>query len=186
MFKVKPMSMLFFPVVVAVISAGVAGCEDERGRLPSAEVDVLRAQSGPVGLLVHRVDGAEPGVYVYSVQVSGAAGVLAAIQGELNFPANAVEFVGLRTPTSDEGGVYVVNTSEVSAGRVRFAAFAPEALATDEVFELTLRHVGAVPPADVVARLQVAGDAEGTPMSTELLPQSSGLRDPETGREIPR
>lgn len=166
--------------IVNIAALGVlliAGTACRDGGPAAPPLDLLELI--PVGgtqVIVQEAPGPETGTVTYVVRVITRRSDLGAYQGEVSFAPNAFELLSSTTPSGAEGEMHLINP-EVSAGRIRFAAYATEQFASDEAFRFTVRPLVTRADANLRAHLTVGGAVSGAALEAEKLLASDGVRD---------
>ncbi|HRN54182.1 MAG TPA: hypothetical protein PK788_11840 [Gemmatimonadaceae bacterium] len=161
-------------VLGVLLLAGTA-CRD--GGPAAPPLDLLELI--PVGgtqVVVQETPGPETGTVTYVVRVITRRSDLGAYQGVVRFAPNAFELIESVTPSGGEGEMHLINP-EVSAGQIRFAAYATERFASDEAFRFTVRPLVMRADANLRAELTVGGAVSGAALEAEKLLASDGVRD---------
>lgn len=130
--------------------------------------------------VVVEVHGAEPGTgaTVYAVRVLAEGVALASYQGRMRFEAGALEVLRATTPPGRGGEARLLNVDSLSAGMVRFAAFAPDRFASDEAFRFVARPRPGGVPARLRVSLELAGTPNGDMIRAAALIPAEGLAQP--------
>jgi hypothetical protein len=164
-------------LAASLLALAVAGCRDEHfASAPlSALTDAL--PSGSVEAGIQQEAGPTPGTVRLTVRVLAKDTVVAAYQGALTFTAGAFELVSVTTPEGTDGEAHLVNSATLAAGRLPFAAYAPERFGTDEAFSLVVRPILPLDAMHLRAALDVAGVASGRALAATSLRRSAGVRD---------
>jgi hypothetical protein len=167
-------SKLLIPVLLGL--AGAVGCAQDTTS-PAVPQDLAPSMNaGAVHAVVEQGEPTADGKMRYTVRVIAKKGDIAAYQGVLAFTPGTVEIEDVTVPTTDNGEVHLVNREGAGEGRIRFAAYAPEALSSDQAFTIVTKANGRKLP-DFVATLDVAGSPEGEAKPRDMLKASQGIRD---------
>lgn len=151
----------------------VVACRDES---PAAIDLITLVPEGSSQVILQQEPGPAPGTYTYIVRVLSRGTGMASVQGSVSFAPGSLELLGTSTPEGGEGVAYLVNPV-AAEGRLRFAAFAPEAFTTDEVFRFSARHKASLETIAFQAELEAAGVTEGTALDAKTFRKSEGVRD---------
>ena len=163
--------------VAPVCALSLAACRDDQ--LAAAPLSALTAAlpSGSVEAVIQQEAGPTPGTVQLTVRVLAKDNVIAAYQGALTFTVGAFDPVSVSTPNGTDGEAHLVNSTDVAAGRLPFAAYAPERFGTDEAFSLVVRPILPLDAMHLRAALDVAGVASGRALAATSLRRSAGVRD---------
>jgi hypothetical protein len=164
-------------VPLVALTLALAGCHDDP--LGTAPLAALTAAlpSGSVEAVIQQEPGPTPGTVRLTVRVVTKDTAVAAYQGVLTFTAGAFELVSVATPEGTDGEAYLVNSTDLAAGRLPFAAYAPERFGTDEAFSLVVRPTVPLDAMHLSAALDVAGVVSGRALAATSLRRSAGVRD---------
>jgi len=167
----------WFSLVAPFLTLAVVACRDDQ--IATAPLSVLTAAlpSGAVEAVIQQERGPAPGTVRLTVRVLAKDTVLAAYQGALTFAVGAFEVVSVSTPVGSDGEVHLVNSTDLAAGRLPFAAYAPERFSTDEAFSVVVRPTLPLDAMHLSAALDVAGVASGRALAGTSLRRSAGVRD---------
>jgi hypothetical protein len=174
---------LLVATLAALVGSGpLSGCRDETD--PPVAPAALSVPSGAIRALVELHPGASAATRVLVVRIVGRVPDLAAYQGTVTFDPAQLAVVDVLTPSVlADGEVHLVNRAELAAGQLRFAAYAPEALGTDEALRLVVRAAGSEAGAATLAvTLQVGGTVTGTALAAPQLHASEGVHLPSGAR----
>lgn len=161
-------------LTLSFLAVAATACRDTA---PLEPVDLATlVPAGGTQVVIQREAGPEIGTETFIVRVITRRADLASYQGEVTFALGAFELVGTSTPSGADGEMHLVNP-QVEAGKIRFAAFAPESFATTEAFRFTVRPKSALDAMDVRASLSVAGIVAGAALEAAELRASDGVRD---------
>jgi hypothetical protein len=155
----------------------ITACQDTP--LVTAPLSALTAAlpSGSVEAVIQQEPGPTPGTVRLTIRVLAKDTLIAAYQGALTFTAGAFELVSVTTPEGSDGEAHLVNSTDLAAGRLPFAAYAPERFGTDEAFSLVVRPTLPLDAMNLSAALDVAGVASGRALAATSLRRSAGVRD---------
>jgi hypothetical protein len=168
----------WYSLVAPLLTLAVAACRDDQ-MIVSAPLSALTAAlpSGSVEAVIQQEAGPTPGTVRLTVRVLAKDTVIAAYQGALTFTAGAFELVSVSTPEGNDGEAHLVNSTTLAAGRLPFAAYAPERFGTDEAFSVVVRPTLPLDAMHLSAVLEVAGVASGRALAATSLRRSAGVRD---------
>jgi hypothetical protein len=164
-------------LAASLLALTVAGCRDEQIASAPLSAHAAALPSGTVEAVIQREPGPTPGTVRLTVRVLARDTVLAAYQGALTFAPGAFELVSVSTPDGTDGEAHLVNSTTLAAGRLPFAAYAPERFATDEAFAIVVRPNLPLDAMHLSAALDVAGVASGRALAATRLRRSAGVRD---------
>lgn len=167
----------WYSLVAPLLTLAMAACRDDQ--IASAPLSALTAAlpSGSVEAVIQQEAGPTPGTVRLTVRVLAKDTVIAAYQGALTFTAGAFELVSVSTPEGTDGEAHLVNSTTLAAGRLPFAAYAPERFGTDEAFSVVVRPTLPLDAMHLSAALDVAGVASGRALAATSLRRSAGVRD---------
>jgi hypothetical protein len=155
---------LWLPVILAACASApesVASATDQAPEpLPALADEGVRVAlvADPDGGLVLRLD-------LQGVEIGS-------LQGELTFDP-AVLAVSRAVPVT--GAFVALNTDELAAGRLRFAAFSPGALSPGHLVELVADSRSALSRVGVRVHLDAAGTLDANPLDRSRLHGSEGV-----------
>lgn len=161
----------------ALVAAGV-GCRD--GMDAPVAPAVLSVPQGAVRAVVELHPGRTAETRLLVVRIVGRVPELAAYQGTVSFDPAQLHVLDVHTPSElADGEVHLVNRAELASGQLRFAAYAPELLGTDEALRLVVRAAGSEAGAATLAvTLEVGGTVTGTALTPAQLHPSEGVHLP--------
>jgi hypothetical protein len=165
----------FVALTLALACQATSGI-DPLGTAPLAALTAA-LPTGAVEAVDQQEAGPTPGTVRLTVRVVTKDTAIAAYQGVLTFTAGAFELVSVATPKGLDGEAHLINSTEIGAGRLPFAAYAPERFRTDEAFSLVVRPTLPLDAMHLSAALDVAGVASGRALATTSLRRSAGVRD---------
>jgi hypothetical protein len=164
-------------LAASLLALTVAGCHDATPLTAPLRALTAALPAGSVEAVIQQEAGPTPGTVRLTVRVLAKDTVLAAYQGALTFTAGAFELVSVSTPEGTDGEAHLVNSTTLAAGRLPFAAYAPERFGTDEAFSLVVRPTLPLDAMHLSAALDVAGVASGRALAGISLRRSAGVRD---------
>jgi hypothetical protein len=169
----------------AAIVLGLASCRDDA---PTAvkTLPLLPSTSGTASVVIQREPLGSGDNVVFVVRIVGNNLPIAAYQGVVTFSPKALQVLSVSTPSGTGGEYRVVNDRELAAGRIRFAAFAPEAFSSTEAFRFVARLNDTLLAANLAGALDVAGAPSGSAVRRESLLRSDGVHDALTNRLLER
>jgi hypothetical protein len=152
-----------------MLLAVVAGCEEDKMKglvAPAA----LPTQA--VRAYVVQEPGGTSEKVTLTIHVEARGIPVAAYQGRLEFDASALDILEATTPTDD--GSRIVNP-KVRPGVIKFAGFAPEAFAHTAAVTLVVKPKKPIDMANLLATLDVVGEAKGTRVAKEHVIVEKGV-----------
>ena len=172
-----PRRRRWFSLVAPFLTLAVAACLETPPLTAPLSALTAALPSGAVEAVIQQEAGPSPGTVRLTVRVLARDTVLAAYQGALTFAPGAFELVSVSTPDGTDGETHLVNSSTLPAGRLPFAAYAPERFGTDEAFSVVVRPTLPLDAMHLSAALDVAGVASGRALAGTSLRRSAGVRD---------
>ena len=171
--------MMKHRVVLATLLCVTASCREHEPMAPIVSPVTLVPQ-GSVQVLIQqdRHVAGDSAVFIVSIVPNGVP--VAAYQGVVTFSPDVMEVMSVRTPEAKDGEFRVVNAEERAAGRIRFAVFAAEALASTEAFRIVAHVRGGLAASHLVGALDVVGEVDGQAVAATQLRRSVGVYDATT------
>ncbi|CAN5389182.1 hypothetical protein BH09GEM1_BH09GEM1_38880 [soil metagenome] len=152
-----------------MLLVAVAGCEDDKAKgllAPAA----LPTQA--VRAYVVQEPGATAEKVTLTIHVEARGIPVAAYQGKLEFDADALEIIDASTPGED--GTRIVN-AKAHPGVVKFAGFSAEAFLHTAAVTLVVKPKKPLELANLLATLDVVGEAKGTQVAKEHVLLQKGV-----------
>ena len=162
--------------LLLAVTGSLGACKENAPTPPKADV----AQLVPVGnvqVVIQQDTHVPADSAVFYVRVVGNGVPVAAYQGSLTFDASAIDFKVAETPTGSTGEFRIVNSTELASGVVRFAGFATEHFTDTEAFRLEGHFKPGKLTANLVGKLDVAGETSGAAIKASALKASNALYD---------
>ncbi len=152
-----------------MLLAVAAGCEEDRmkGLIAPAALPTQAVRA----YVVQEPGGTSEKVTL-TIHVEARGIPVAAYQGKLEFDATALDILEATTPSDD--GSRIVN-AKVRPGVVKFAGFAPEAFTHTAAVTLVVKPKKPLELANLLATLDVVGEAKGTRVTKEHVRVEKGL-----------
>lgn len=168
--------MIKHRVALAALVCVAAACSEDQ---PAARIasPVTMVPPGSVQVLIQQDRTIRGDSAVFIVQIVPNGVPVAAYQGEITFSPSALQVMSVRAAESRDGEYRVVNSEQLKDGHIRFAVFAPEAIASTEAFRIVAHVNGTLAAANLVGGLDVVGQADGAAVGASQLRRSVGVYD---------
>jgi len=156
-------------IAALVLLTTLAACEDDKAKglvAPAA----LPTQA--VRAYVVQEPGATADKVTLTIHVEARGIPVAAYQGKLEFEPGSLEILEATTPSED--GTRIVN-AKARPGVVKFAGFAAESFAHTAAVTLVVKPKKALELANLLATLDVVGEAKGTQVAKEHVIVQKGV-----------
>jgi hypothetical protein len=155
----------------------LAACLDDDRRPAAAEpTDPVAIGADIIQPIVEQLGApASDGTVRYRIRIPRGQLGVAAYSGTVQLDLDRVEVIDIAIPEAGDDEARVLNRSELTHGRLRFAAFAAEKFTTDELLTMTVRTRGAGADAPLVVALDVVGDQAGKAAPMSQLRMSQGV-----------
>lgn len=171
--------MMKHRVVLAALLCVAIACRDDELIGPIVS-PVPVGPLGSVQVLIQqdrRIAG-DSAVFIVQIVPNGVS--VAAYQGVVTFSPEVIRVISVRTPAANDGEFRIVNSEEIKAGRIRFAVFAVEALASTEAFRIVAHVYGELAASNLAGALDVVGEVDGQAVAANQLRRSVGVYDANT------
>ncbi len=168
--------MIKYRVALAALVCVGAACSEDQP-LTTLVSPVTMVPPGVVQVVIQQdmtIRG-DSAVFIVSIVPNGVP--VAAYQGAVTFAPEGMQVTAVRTAESKDGEYRIVNSQELASGKIRFAVFAPEALATTEAFRIVAHVNGGLAAAKLVGALDVVGQADGAALGASQMRSSVGVYD---------
>jgi len=166
-------------------AVGTTACAEKHPTAPKTDLVTLVGK-GNVQVMIQQDTRVGGDSAVFVVNVVGNGVPVASYQGTLTFDANAMEIAAAPTPTGESGEFRIVNATDAGKGLVRFAGFATEHFTTTEAFRIVGHFKAGKVPANLVGKLDVAGETTGSAIRASSLVASNAVRDFYSGLVVER
>jgi hypothetical protein len=170
--------MRFAPASLTLVAVllGAAACTEE-SMATAVPADISASvNTGTVHAVIEQGDRTADGKVRYLVRILAKKGEMASYQGTLTFTPGSVAIDAVTVPETADGEVHIVNRDQLAEGKIRFAGYAPEELATTEAFSVLVTPRGSGTP-DFAVALDVAGSPDGVAKPAGMLRGSREVRD---------
>ncbi len=156
-------------LITAALVAGAACNEDSQ---PAALVGPPPMEATGVRAYVVQEPGGATDRVTLTVHVDSKSLGVAAYQGRLSFDPGAFELIEATTPDDNSR---IVNSTTTAEGYIRFAGFAAEKFDGTLALRLVVRPIKPLDAANMVASLEVVGEATGVAVAKEKLITQRGI-----------
>ena len=164
-------------LALMLILGSLLACRSDEPLAPPRAVPFTPSTKGSVQVLIERSPQLRGDTVLFIVRVIGEGLPLAAYQGTVTFSTAAMDALAVKAPDTQDGEYRVVNDRELAAGRIRFAAFAPQAFSSTEAFRIFARLKQGALATNLVGTLEVAGNTAGAAVRPQLLLRSDGVHN---------
>lgn len=148
----------------------LAACNDDAQ--PAALVAPPAMTTTGVRAFVVREPGGTDEKVTLTIHIDNKGVGIAAYQGRLEFDAGAFDVIEANTPAD---GSRLVNAEMAKTGVIRFAGFSPEDFTKTAAVQLVVKLNKPLDAANLVATLDVAGEATGTAIAKDRMIVQRGI-----------
>lgn len=159
-----------------VASVAVSACHDETPATAPIGITDLAPKNGVAAAII-QTPGPQVGTVRLTVRVFARDIELGSYQGAVTFAPGSFELVSVDTPEGIDGEMHIVNSTEIGAGRIRFAAYATEKFVSEDAFSFIVRPTAGTTAMKLAATLDVAGETSGVALTEPQLRATTGVRD---------